>query len=328
MSASSVYKGVWVNWSRGSILGWTLTTDSTEAQLLTSFLAVFVTATGSQSWKILAYLLHQLRAAQLPGDGRHQQAQIILRNTGSALGASWEFLNLGWPWRKTSSSGFLRVLLLAFIASLHAAGWGLAGVFSSRVTQVPGDEVLIRSSNCGIYETPNNVNASDSEIFFQSQNLNATVQASTYTRLCYGDTSRKEECDQYTVPRVPWKSNANATCPFDPQFCVFNDTAAAFQMDTGVMDVHEIFGINTPMSERVGYRKVGTCAPLLVPKGFGQLVNNTAHPDSSVKQTYSIYFGPSDQGTSGPAYNYTYQYNVGVSSGGYKISQVSPLIDF
>ena len=319
MSESYVYKGVWINWSRGSILGWTLTIDTAEAQLLTSFLAVFVTATGTQAWKILAFLLHQLRAAQTPGDGRHQQAQVILRNSGSALGASWEFLNLGWPWRKVASSGFLRVVLLALIAVLHAAGWGLAGVFSSRVTQVPGDEVLIRSPNCGIYQGQKDLSPTADGVFFQSQNLNATVQASTYTRLCYGATSRKETCDQYTVPRVPWKSNANATCPFDPEFCIFNGTAAAFEMDTGVMDAHEVFGINTPLSERVGYRKVSTCAPLRIPKAFSQLVNNTEHPDSSVKEIYYVYLGPTSQGTPN-AENFTYQYNLGsVSNGVYKM---------
>ena len=57
-----------------------------------------------------------------------------------------------------------------------------------------------------------------------------------------------------------------------------------------------------------------------------QLVNNTAHPDSSVKQIFSIYFGPTSQGTV-DAENYTYQYNVGVNSGAYKLLQGSPLID-
>ena len=322
MSASYVYRGVWVNWSRGPIFGWTLSLTTTEAQMLAAFLAVFVTATGTQAWKIVSFILHQLRAAQIPGDGRHQQAQVILRNTGSALGASWEFLNLGWPWRKTASSAFPRVLLLALIAVLHATCWGLAGVFSSRVSQVPGDEVLVRSEDCGVYQSRKDISDSAEGFFFQSLNLNATFQASTYSRLCYTASSRREVCDQYTAPRLDWKTNANATCPFDPEFCIFNGTAAAFEMDTGVLDVHEFLGINTPLSERIGYRKVSTCAPMRVPHGFSRLVNNTEYPDSAVKQIFYVDVGGTSQGTSS-ATNYTYEYQILPLHGEYKISYVS-----
>lgn len=299
MSESYIYNGVWVNWSRGPILGWTLTLASGQAQLLTAFLAVYVTVAGSQFWKILSYLVHQLRAAPVPGDGRHQQVQAILRNTGTPLCASWELLTLGWPWRKAAPRGFRPVLILAVIGVFHAVGWGIAGVFSSSVTKAQGDDALLRGSNCGWYSV--SLHSNDTG-FIRSKNLNATVDAATYTRLCYGTSQQKLFCNQYTVPRIPWTSNANSNCPFDPRFCTINGTAAAFEMDTGLLDSNDVFGINTPLSKRIGYRRVTTCAPLQTPSGFARYENETASGETQTFLRY--YYGPTT------VTNFSYEYSL------------------
>ena len=310
MSESYIYNGVWVNWSRGPILGWTLTLAFKQAQLLTAFLAVYVTVAGSQFWKILSYLIHQSRAAPTPGDGRHQQVQAILRNTGTPLSASWELMKLGRPWRKVAPSGFGPILILALIGVFHSAGWGLAGVFSSSVTKTYGDEALIRGSNCGWYSTPHGSNDTG---FLRSKTVNATVDAATYARLCYGTSQQKSFCNQYTVPRIPWFSNANSSCPFDPEFCVFNGTAAAFEMDTGLLDSNDVFGINTPLSKRIGYRRVTTCAPLHPPSRFVQPENKTG--SLGIETFVHYYFGP----TSATNSSYDYKVTDYDSGSGYQI---------
>lgn len=310
MSESYIYSGVWLNWSRGPILGWTLTLPSTQAQLLTAFLAVYVTLAGAQFWKIFSYIVHQWRAAPLPGDGQHQQMQAILRNTGTPLGASWQLLMLGWQWRKIASKGFGPVLIVAVLGVFHAVGWGLAGVFSSSVTKISGDEVLIRGTSCGFYSDSS---GSTDTAFLRSKNLNATAKATTYARQCYGTSQHKSFCDQYIVPQIPWKSNANASCPFDPEFCAFNGTAAAFEMDTGLLDSNGVFGVNTRSSQRIGYRRITTCAPIEPPSSFVRIENET---NSAGTQTYvRYYFGPT------PVANFSYGYNINSynSGSGYEL---------
>ena len=312
MSESYIYNGVWLNWARGAVLGWTLTLGTREGQILTAFLAVFVKTAGTQAWKIVSYFLHQLRAGRLPGDGRHQQAQVILRNTGSSLGASWELFTLGWPWRKVASTGFWRILVLVVIALLHASGWALASIFSSRATRIAGDEVLIRSPQCGYYSFTNQSDLYNDR-FVNSRNSNNTNDAAHYVRQCYANTQSNPYCDQYTVPQISWKQNANMTCPFDPEVCIFNGSAAALEMDTGVLSSRDVFGINTPISETVGYRRVTTCAPL---HSHAQLVNDSSADGSPGKdQWIRYYYGPTIAGTP-DGLNWTYQYKVAESGAG------------
>lgn len=60
MVESSIYTGIWINWSKGPILGATLTTTSKDGFLLASFLALFVRMVGSHFWSVLCFVIHQL----------------------------------------------------------------------------------------------------------------------------------------------------------------------------------------------------------------------------------------------------------------------------
>ena len=319
MSNSHYYTGVWVNHSRGSISGWTLTLPAAEGQLLVAFLAVFVTLTGSRLWTILSFLLHQLRAGRIPGDGRYQQAQVILRNSGGALGSSWQFVSLGWPWRKVATSSYWGLLILALVGLLHASSWAVAGVFSSKVTDAVAKEALVQSQHCGYYEETKNAIDGGSLGFFRSRNLETTTDAATYARLCYGQSKESPFCNRYAVPQLPWTSDTNVSCPFDPSFCGLNGTAATFRMDTGMLSSQSIFGFNTGRSDEIGYRRVTTCAPIKPPRGFIELVNNTSPDGSPGSSRYlRFYLGQNTVG------NWTYEYNVDAISvhGGYKLSYV------
>ena len=316
MSNSSIYTGVWLNWSQGPVLGWTLTLPSTKGQLLIAFLAIFVTTTGARLWIVLSFLIHQLRAAPTPGDGRHQQAQVILRNTSGALDASWELLSLGWPWRKLASSSFWSLFLVALLGSLHASCWVLASIFSSQVTNVAEKEVLIKSPDCG-YHFVSKDSKGTTDLYW-AQNVNWTTDAASYARLCYGRSNETPFCNQYVVPQLPWTGNTNATCPFSPDFCRLNGAAAAFTMDTGVLSSRSIFGFNTSPSHEIGYRKVTTCAPLRIPKNLLRVVNLT-NPDGTPgkEQVARIYLGSHMSG------NWTFEYNLKTTSGnGYRLEYV------
>ena len=115
-AAPFVHTGPWINWSHGIVLGSTITFSERNGELLTAFLAMFVTAAGAASWKIMSFALHQHRSPREPQDGIHHQQQAILRNTESPFGASLELAQLFWYWRKLALKPFLRGLPLLALA--------------------------------------------------------------------------------------------------------------------------------------------------------------------------------------------------------------------
>ena len=256
--ASSIYTGPWVNWSHGLVLGSTITLSQRDGELLTAFLAIFVTAAGSACWKILSYILHQNRASQEYQDGLHHQEQAILRNADGPASASWELAKSAWYWRKIAVNPLIRTLPAICLALLNLALFGVAGIFSSEVTKAAGNETLILSHTCGrlnatMGSTPTQVN----EANFGLLEVNDTLTATTYSRACYGNIENNLQCNQYARQSLHWQTNQNASCPFTSDLCWYGGTAA-YEMDSGRLDSHDDIGINAPKSHRVQYRKVTT----------------------------------------------------------------------
>lgn len=80
----NVYLGVWTDWSRGLVLGATLTLDRQQANLLIAFTASFVVFVGSRFWRIICLVLHQVYSTSNLRDALHHQRQVLLRNSGSS----------------------------------------------------------------------------------------------------------------------------------------------------------------------------------------------------------------------------------------------------
>jgi len=173
---------VWINWSNGVVLGSTLTLSSRDGGLPTAFLAIFISAAGAALWRILSYILHQVRASRELQDGLHHQQQNIFRNTSSPGGASVQFTQLIWYWWKFAKRPFRRSLPLAFFALLNLVVFAVAGVFSSQVTKAAGDETLVVSPNCGYWAADNGT--SQQTLFAQSsKTLNDTIRRSNGPRI-------------------------------------------------------------------------------------------------------------------------------------------------
>lgn len=79
-----VHLGVWTDWSRGRVLGATLTLDRQQANLLIAFTASFVVFVGSRFWHILCLFLHQIYSTSDLRDALHHQRQVVLRNSGTS----------------------------------------------------------------------------------------------------------------------------------------------------------------------------------------------------------------------------------------------------
>lgn len=253
----------------------------------------------------MSYALHQNRASQEYQDGLHHQQQAIFRNTSNPGGASWQFLQLIWCWRKHAVKPVLRTSPLVVLALLNMTIFGLAGIFSSEVTKAAGNETLIRSPNCGILN--GSAASLQNTVSFNVQDVNDTLTATTYSRACYDNAQNSLQCSQYTRQTLPWTANQNASCPFAPEICIYGGTAA-YEMDTGLLDSHKALGINAPKSDRVEYRKVTTCSPLHA-KGYATVLNDTNSNDGTYGDTLIQYGYGNISGFSGAA-NYSYQYDL------------------
>lgn len=219
-STSQIYTGLWINHSRGALLGATLTLTDRDAAFVLALLAVVVTTAGHSFWKILSYIYHQIRSNRGPKDAIFYQQQAVLKNSGSALDAVWKFSQVSFAWRKHSkwwqfgrSHNLFFIVLGLFIAAVFA----VASIFSSQVTKSAGNEVLINSPNCGFW----GFNDSSSNLLFQwdLKTLNESITSANYANTCYGTgNSNSPLCNTYIVPEV----------------CVFLHVIMSLRIDFGI----------------------------------------------------------------------------------------------
>lgn len=284
----SVYTGTWVNWSDGRVKGATITIPSRNSAYLIAFLALFVRVAGGHFWDILCYIVFQTRSTGKAQDGLFRQQQAILRNTSTDTSAVWQFLALGWYWRKRAKRVWGRTLPFALVAFLNVIAIGAAGIFVSRVTEVRSD-VLIRGSSCGSWPNPYSHTTSSNlqETMMEQARFDTLLQtwfttASQYAADCYGyDNSTSSnlifsDCKAYGRNLIDW-SVETTKCPFAEEMCI-EDFAVRF--DTGYIDSSNHLGINAPEAHRVQLRQVLECAPITT-NGFQSgllLQNETSTP--------------------------------------------------
>lgn len=261
-NSSFIYHGIWTNWSHGQARGKTLTLSNQEAGMLTAFLALFMTVTSARLWVIIRFVAHQTRSRPNPQDGLRYQQQVILRNSASPSATAWAFLMIGFFWRSAARRALSRSLPWAVVAALYVLVFGIATVFSSRAVKMVGNEALIVSDSCGFTEPLHLFSwLGVSGLFFKRHY--DMLDAALYAQTCYNLDSMRSHmrCNTYTVPRIEYYRDRNASCPFAQGVCLISDTAA-YKMDTGLLDSHEVFGINAPQASRVQFRTLVVCAPL------------------------------------------------------------------
>ena len=277
---------------------------------MTAFLGIFVTVAGTACWRILSFCIHQYRATYGAKDAVHYQQQVVFRNSSTPGAAAWRMVQLSWYWRRLANAS-LRNLLFIALALCNTILFSVAGVFSSEVTKGAGDEILINSQGCGILQQKNN----DSRTLVEVSKMEAklTLAAKTYSRACYSESLDALQCNQFVKPRLPWSSKKNVSCPFQSDLCLEGPTTA-FQMDTGLLDSHEMLGINAKESDRLQYRKVTTCSVLNHERHFSQW-NQTTTKGNKLSLRY--HFGGLTQGA-----NYSFEYNTDNNEGWFSYTLV------
>lgn len=286
-----VYLGVWTNWSRGRILGSTLTLSREDGNYLLSFTAFFIGLVSTRFWRILCFVLHNSFSTSRPRDALYHQQQAILRNSDSADAGLVVLFQLAWAWRKTAKRAFVRVLPVVATAALSAAAFTVAGGFSSSISTGVGNDVLLDGSNCAIVNTSNSNDVASMSLI-QPYVSRQCSSAANYAQQCYStNTSGMFDCGTFVKPRIPSSVDNQTACPFAEGIC---QSGANLHFDTGYIDSHEHLGLNAPPDERISFRLALQCAPL-VTEGYS---NDTS---TSTRNYTTYYYGESSYG------EYTYR---------------------
>ncbi|KAE9375047.1 hypothetical protein N431DRAFT_455753 [Stipitochalara longipes BDJ] len=293
--------GFWVDHSHNPVLGARLTLTVEDGGYLITGLTQLVALAGGAAWVIAAFAMHQYRTKPGPKDALFLQKQVILRNNTSAPADIWQFLTMGYAWKRHMPKSRQRTCLILLIPLFIWCGFIAAGVFVTKLT-TPGYEVnnvLLKSGTCGFvdfdFSTQNGLLAGFNKI------ANDTSQARAYAQRCCSASTSTSGCSSLPIKSINYTTNTAASCPWNGDRCVLG-SFGAFEMDSGWIDSHIDLGINAKPSDRVQVGMVNTCSVI----HYGDLIKII--PDNTttgLSDFYQFYLGPL-QAVS----NYTYQYST------------------
>ncbi|CAN8104865.1 unnamed protein product [Discula destructiva] len=275
-----IHLGLWTDWTRGRILGQTLTLSRNNANLLIAFTASFVVFVGSRLWSIACLFLHRSYSTPEQRDAFHRQRQVVLRNSTSSDAGLLSLVQMYWAWRTRSAvRPLLRIAPALIISIICTVGFTVAGGFSSQIQlggDTSGSDVLLEGSNCG---TIGDIESIAQQTAYVSVTSKWVAESLNYVQQCYSaNSSGIADCNYYVTQRLPGYINNTAGCPF-PDSSMCKDAESNILLDTGFLNSHDHLGVNAPPEERILLRSVLQCAPLTT-EGFNS-------PDGS---NYTAYY--------------------------------------
>lgn len=284
-TAYPVHLGFWTNWSNGRIRGATITLNSRDGALLTAFIALFVTFTGTSFWRIACFTLHRIFSSDKPQDGLYHQQQAILRNSVNGTSALISFIRILWAWRKRANRSLIRIAPLIVVAAFCVGTFTVAGLLSSKIGSSTGNEVLISSPNCGVpYYTTGDISTVDKlySIYYPYDARRYTSFAN-YAQKCYSATSEVEGCVPFIKRQLPSTIDRNASCPFREDLCRTRDQNTKIDSN---LHISSDLGLNTPPDLRFSLGITTHCAPLAT-ENKSKIFNY-----SSEKSYMRYFYGP------------------------------------
>jgi len=294
-----------------------LVSDS-EAVVLTSFIAVVVTLTGTRLWVLISALirwsilqafpnidpkpeaervLHQaIRLENLPdGAGRPhferpvEEALLEYSRGSTDLGASLRAFRdamISILRGKWSSRDILLQLALASMCLTLFASVNLGGIFSSSI--ILGDTAICKSTSCG-YWIPQDMGNMDSTTRVTNKKIKLQIQyaAAILEARCYKNHTPTEDCDSTIPGAINYEVRGESSCPFQGDVCL-HGTNSAFTLDTGFRPV-SLLGINSPC--RLDFRRRMDCAPLVVNSSYAEHIDPENKYSPTRYKYGSIHFG-------------------------------------
>jgi hypothetical protein len=230
---------------------------------LIAFLALYIRFSGSQLWNILCFIIHQYRSTIHARDGLHHQLQALLRNTQVDTTTIRETIRLGYLWKGKTDSAFRKSLPVLIFATLNWIGFAVAGIFSAKVA-LAGNLALRTPGVCGwmsidLSGVPTALPGRAAQMtnamyVFGRRSAKIGID---YTASCYANQTEgaPATCQTFTQPNIASIIDRNAPCPFPNNIC----QGPAVQLDSGLVDSSH-FGINTPLDERIQFRRFTSCA--------------------------------------------------------------------
>ncbi|KAJ2991353.1 hypothetical protein NUW58_g2542 [Xylaria curta] len=278
-----VYVGTWTNWSRGQVLGATLTLHRREADLLIAFTAFFVAFVATRVWRIICFAIHRSCSKEHPQNVIYHQHQAVLRNSSTPEDGVRLLTYILWAGKK--STGRLRPLFTAVVATICVLSFTIAGGFSSYISTSIGDEVLINSMNCG--QTLKGLSP-DQHPRAQAYLAEHIDSAANYAHQCYSSGGGGLlDCSRFVKQQIIGDIDRNAVCPFRDDLC--RRRHSNLRIDSGLLSSHDHFGLNSPPDERILWRNVYHCAPIVTTGYTSQ--SNTSFGEATLYH-YGNHTGP------------------------------------
>ncbi|KAE9377576.1 hypothetical protein N431DRAFT_329544 [Stipitochalara longipes BDJ] len=332
LSVPGIKIGVWTNYDHGKIQGATLTIAARHGGYLIAFLALYVSITGAQLWIIIKFFLHRWNNPPKIRNALYAQQQLVLRNSESPLNTAFRLIQISWVWRQVVPRAVIRSLHFITLSFLVLAAFAVGGIFSSEVSKATDSSVLVEGNECGLLTVTGDSLATFQAVFLLNRRL---FNAWNYARTCYQVSTDQLQCSLYAKPSLEWATDTKAPCPFDESLCILSGNKSV-RLDSGLLNSHRDFGVNSLPKNRVDYRKVTTCAPTHS-EPFSSLGNSTfdtndprAYNSSIHDPNYGVrgpflkfYYGTMDPSTYGTnASTYTYNIQNSYSSKEYELSYV------
>lgn len=283
MSSIPVHTGHWTDWSKGAILGSSLTVTDSQGKYIISTTSTFIGIVGTCAWSLVVYIIHQFRASRDGGNAFYHQQQVSLCNSGSAVGTAKELMQLHMAWSPKSKAEHAKRSTYGLVGSALIV-WGafkVASIMSSRIANpsFEASSVTVQQGNCGIWTfPPDNTTTKNQE---SQKILLDTLAGRAYARACYADDSSFRSvvsCNVYAGKSLPYSTRFLPNqCPFgslrsisnqDQTFkggpCDTVNNAGSFNMTTHLLDSHVHLGINARQRDRLQFSKSVVCSPLTV----------------------------------------------------------------
>jgi hypothetical protein len=178
--------------------------------------------------------------------------------------AIWQLFLAFWTWRR--QRGFKSILLalpVILLALISVMAFAAAGILSARVTTKVSD-VLIKGTACGFWVSPDNLNSDEQDANAQSSytaNYSEDMGlASTMATTCQKNSFVASDCVSYAPTTIEWTTTTDGPCPFGQKICYQNTTV---RFDSGLIDTTKHLGINAQKQDRLLFRQVVECTPLV-----------------------------------------------------------------
>ena len=265
-----VYRGFWVNYKDGPIMGKTITTDTKTSTIIVALLAIMSSLGAAHLWNLLLFVFHQSRATGGPGDTLFRQQQAFIRTLPTPSSVVAEALNLWWLWKKKKGHTLIRCLVPAIISMAFAICSLFASIFSSFIVDTSDIEVLVQSPYCGFRNATRYWNDGDTADFDYSTFIESAGMS--YARDCYRPAIASRCNGIFIQPNVA-PTVQEVGCPFTSNMCAPNGSVAV-AIDSGLLDVNQQFGFNLKLEDQIKFRRKTTCT-VLPTNGYVRVANSS-----------------------------------------------------